>query len=85
MTDCPGEDGVAGDHQVVDGQGDQGAVVGGHAGRPEDLEVWYVIYITYSYNFFYNKLKCQKKIPTGCSLDKKTSQSATFWRNFNCL
>ena len=39
MTDCPGEDGVAGDHQVVDGQGDQGAVIGGHAGRPEDLEL----------------------------------------------
>ena len=37
MTDSPGEDGVAGDHQVVDGQRDQGAVVGGHTGCPQDL------------------------------------------------
>ena len=38
MTDCPGQDGVAGDHQVVNGERNQGAVVGGHAGRPQDLE-----------------------------------------------
>ena len=37
MTDCPGEDGVAGDHQVVDGEGDQGAVVGGDTRRAQDL------------------------------------------------
>ena len=39
MTDCPGEDGVAGDHQVVDTQGYQGAVVGRHTGRAQDLEI----------------------------------------------
>ena len=33
----PGEDGVAGDHQVVDGEGDQGAVVGGDTRRAQDL------------------------------------------------
>ena len=38
MTDGPWEDGVAGYHQVVDGQGDQGAVVGGHTGGAQDLE-----------------------------------------------
>ena len=35
----PGEDGVAGDHQVVDGEGDQGAVVGGDTRRSQDLFV----------------------------------------------
>ena len=39
MTDSPGEDGVAGDHQVVDTQGYQGAVVGRHTGRAQDLEI----------------------------------------------
>ena len=38
MTDGPGKDRVAGYHQVVDGQGDQGAVVGGHTGGAQDLE-----------------------------------------------
>ena len=38
MTDGPGKDRVAGYHQVVDGQGDQGAVVGGHTRRAQDLE-----------------------------------------------
>ena len=38
-ADCPGEDRVAGDHQVVDGEGDEGAVVGGDAGRAQDLSV----------------------------------------------
>ena len=33
----PGEDGVAGDHQVVDGERDQGAVVGGDTRRAQDL------------------------------------------------
>ena len=35
----PGEDGVAGDHQVVDGEGDQGAVIGGDTRRAQDLFV----------------------------------------------
>ena len=35
----PGKDGVAGDHQVVDGEGDQGAVVGGDTRRAQDLFV----------------------------------------------
>ena len=37
MADSPGEDGVAGDHQVVDGERDQGAVVGGDTRRAQDL------------------------------------------------
>ena len=39
MADGPGEDGVAGDHQVVDAEGYQGAVVRGHTGRAQDLPV----------------------------------------------
>ena len=35
----PGEDGVAGDHKVVDGEGNQGAVVGGDTRRAQDLFV----------------------------------------------
>ena len=38
VADCPGEDGITRHHQIVDGQRDQGAVVGGNAGRPQDLE-----------------------------------------------
>ena len=40
MAHGPGEDGVAGDHQVVDGEGDQGAVVGGDTGGAKDLEIF---------------------------------------------
>ena len=39
MTDSPGEDGVAGHHQVVDTQGHQETVVARHAGRDQDLEI----------------------------------------------
>ena len=39
VTDGPGQDGVAGHHQVVDTQRYQGAVVGRHTGRPQDLAV----------------------------------------------
>ena len=40
VADRPGEGGVAGDHQVVDGEGDQGAVVGGDTSRAQDLEIF---------------------------------------------
>ena len=39
VTLGPWEDRVAGDHQVVDGEGDEGAVVGGDAGGAQDLAV----------------------------------------------
>ena len=39
VTDSPGEDRVAGHHQVVDTQSYQGAVVGRHTGRAQDLKI----------------------------------------------
>ena len=39
VADSPGQDGVAGDDQVVDAQRYEGAVVGRHAGRAQDLAV----------------------------------------------
>ena len=39
VADSPGQDGVAGDHQVVDAQRYEGAVVGRHTGRAQDLEI----------------------------------------------
>ena len=40
VADGPWEDWVAGDHQVVDGEGDEGAVVGGDTGGAQDLEIF---------------------------------------------
>ena len=39
VTDSPGQDWVAGHHQVVDAEGYQGAVVRGHTRRAQDLPV----------------------------------------------
>ena len=50
-ADSPGEDGLAGDHQVVDGESNEDTVVAHHRGGPDDLIIINASFYLYFYYY----------------------------------